>query len=232
MFAGRCILLISWDPKLNAEFCQFFHSDGYKVVCADSEQQIQSCFATDFIDLVVLDLSRESGDQSQIILLIREHESMNSVPILVLLEPGMNLAKRNLIFQGADEIIEKPILYSELDMRIIANLRRAKTFLPSDQLINANKIQINLKTQHVSVEGKSIKLTKTEYKLFLELFSKPGVVHAREDLVQRFLPNKNANARTLDVHVNALRKKLGAAAQYLKTIRGRGYIFQWDKTEV
>lgn len=231
MFQDRSLLLICEDQNLCSEFNEYFSAKAYQVKVIPDEQNWVQVLEKEGIDLIVLDVGVHTLNRKSLIQRIREHPVMNAIPILVLAEPDIAIERRQMILAGADEVLVKPVLYSDLEIRIIAYLRRAKTFMPMDQILNAKQIQVNLRTRLVLIEGRVIKLTKTEYKIFLDFFSKPGIILQREELVQRHLPNKNANSRTLDVHVNSLRKKLGNLSQHLKTIRGQGYIFDWEEAD-
>ncbi|HON09028.1 MAG TPA: response regulator transcription factor, partial [Verrucomicrobiota bacterium] len=93
-------------------------------------------------------------------------------------------------------------------------------------IIQYGPLRIDSARFEVTVKGKKIELTATEFKLLLTLASRPGRVQTREQLLQEVWEyNSSVDTRTVDTHIRRLREKLGQAADYIETLRGFGYRF-------
>ena len=129
---------------------------------------------------------------------------------------------------GADDYIVKPVeSYKVLLQRLKAHLRR-RTKLPSeDDVIRRHNVEVDRRRFVAKVDGEKLKLTKSEFKLLEALISKAGLPLERGELVDKALGEDIlVLERTIDVHIRALRKKMGSAAEHIETVRGVGYRFK------
>ncbi|MCB7129916.1 MAG: response regulator transcription factor, partial [Candidatus Brocadiales bacterium] len=114
-----------------------------------------------------------------------------------------------------------------LTSRVKAVLRRPERDARSKKFIKVDGLVIDTARHEVSLNGKSIPLTVTEFKLLHYLAERPGRVFTRDDLMSGVLGEHSVVVdRTIDVHVASLRKKLGKYAPYIVTVRGVGYRFK------
>ena len=113
-----------------------------------------------------------------------------------------------------------------MEQRIYANLRRSGSYETEAQLIDYQDIHINLRSREVFLSEEKLSLTNIEYKILMELLTRKGEIIHRERLVNRVLTVRNSSTRTLDVHINSLRKKMGDYSSQIKTVRGKGYLFK------
>jgi two-component system phosphate regulon response regulator PhoB len=132
---------------------------------------------------------------------------------------------------GADDYVVKPFSPRELVLRVSAVLRRASTTSPGEtqQRIILGKMTIDVSRHRVLVEDEEIPLTALEFKLLLDLATRRGRVQSRDALLDRvwgYAPG--IETRTVDTHVKRLREKLGAASDYIETVRGVGYRIRED----
>lgn len=172
------------------------------------------------VDLVLLDLGLPDIDGKDV---CREIRARTTVPIIVLTARGDEIDRVLLLELGADDYIVKPFGFRELVARIGAVTRRvASPALPSPvQQLGA--LSIDRDAHRVQVHGTPVELTPKEYELLAMLAERPGAVRTREDIVEQvwdahwFGPTK-----TLDVHISAVRRKLGHP-DWISTIRGVGY---------
>jgi DNA-binding response OmpR family regulator len=172
-------------------------------------------------DLVLLDLGLPDLDGKEVCRRIR---TTSIVPIIVLTARGDEIDRVVLLELGADDYLVKPFGFRELVARIGAVTRRTNQgTTPATGAQHIGPLTIDRDAHRVSVDGEGVDLTPKEYALLAMLAEKPGAVRSREDIIDQvwdahwFGPTK-----TLDVHISALRRKLGRP-DWITTIRGVGY---------
>jgi len=179
-------------------------------------------------DFVLLDLSLPDGDGRDVCVEIRRR---SDVPILMLTASGTETDRVVGLELGADDYVVKPFSAREVISRIRAILRRSATVAPN---IGAGPIEIKDLTLDVpgrkaKLYGTEINLSRKEFDLLAELVRHAGEVVKREDLMADVWDvNWFGSTKTLDVHIRALRKKLGDSAtdsHYIHTVRGVGFRF-------
>lgn len=230
VFTGKRILLVDDDPVFRTEISKALVEKGFFVYPKKNSEDFIESLKTSEPDVILLD--KEIGDEDGFDLIheVRHHPVLSATPILIVTGLATLENKKIATMFGADDVLAKPVDVEELELRIVANLRRSKSYQVEENLLRFGDVEVDVRNQSVMLRGQEIQLTRTEYKIFLELLSKRGEIVNREQLAQRFLSLRNSSARTLDVHINSLRKKLGELSGCLKTIRGRGYMFQYSGT--
>lgn len=212
-----------------AEFCQsvqdYLEAKNFKVHKAFNKsegiQQAQSFQP----DLVILDKKLGTEHGFEVINALRGDEGLKQVPVIMLTGCADYNDKIEAFKLGADDMLTKPISLQELEVRTQAMLKRTKGSLAQGQKVSVGNLVINMRTQEVWIENSELELTLTEYKILLELVTHRGSVIGRDQLSDQFLSSRSGSSRTLDVHVTALRKKMGGLGRRVKTIRGQGYMF-------
>jgi len=176
-------------------------------------------------DLLVLDLMLPYTDGLEICKQIRADYELKGVPIIMLTAKCDEMDKVLGLELGADDYITKPFSPRELVARVKAVLRRGKALGKDEQILRIGEnVLINTKQFIVKKDEKIIDLTNTEVKILQLLAAKKGWVFSREQILNHLWGNeKIVIDRTVDVHINHLRKKLGDAGKYIKNIRGIGY---------
>lgn len=205
---------------------QFLALNGFFVYQTRNKSEFEKIFNSHNPDLVIVDknLAQESG--LDLIRFVREDIHGSSTPVILISGDEQKESCLQAFPLGADDVVYKPVQFSELLLRVQACLRRSASYVSSEEVIQFENIQINLKSHDVFINDKKIHLTNTEYKIFLELLTRKDEVLNRERLVTKVLSLNNSSVRTLDVHINSLRKKLGTHSKKIKTVRGRGYLFK------
>ena len=129
---------------------------------------------------------------------------------------------------GADDYVVKPVeSYKVLLQRIKALLRRREPVVDDHESVEHRGVKVDRRRFVVTVEGEALKLTKSEFRLLDTLIRQPGRAFGRSELVDAALGEDTVVLdRTIDVHVRALRKKMGEAADLIETVRGVGYRFR------
>ena len=127
---------------------------------------------------------------------------------------------------GADDYVVKPFSPRELVARVKSVFRRLNFSDTDEDVIKIGPLSVNSDKYEVTVEGKSIDLTTTEFKILEVLTQRRGSVFSRDQLLKKkrlWGDDKLVYDRTIDVHIKNLREKLGIAGHMIKTIRGVGY---------
>jgi two-component system, OmpR family, alkaline phosphatase synthesis response regulator PhoP len=178
-------------------------------------------------DLVVVDLMLPGIDGLEVCRRLRSESRTFKLPIIMLTAKSSESDRVVGLEIGADDYVTKPFSPSELVARIKALLRRAAGFAQPLQLIKNGDLTIDMAKHEVSCGNVRIDLTATEFRLLQMLAGHPGRVYSRSELIDGALGSNVAVLdRTIDVHVMALRKKLGEFGDSIETIRGFGYKFR------
>ncbi|MEM6980235.1 MAG: response regulator transcription factor, partial [Planctomycetota bacterium] len=129
---------------------------------------------------------------------------------------------------GADDYVVKPVeSYKVLLQRIKALLRRRETMVDDSDSVTHLNVTVDRRRFMVAIEGDVLPLTKSEFRLLDTLIRQPGRAFDRNELVDAALGEDTmVLERTIDVHVRALRKKMGVASDLIETVRGIGYRFR------
>ncbi len=177
-------------------------------------------------DLIVLDVMLPGLSGLQVARQIRTNPKTALIPILMLTAKAEELDQIAGLQSGADDYVTKPFSVKVLVARIEAMLRRARGLStdPAD-ILTVGRVVMDTSTHQVSVDEIPSKLTLTEFRLLAAMMRKPGRVVSRADLMYSAMgPDVLVTARTIDVHIAAIRKKLGPVGGMIRTVRGVGYL--------
>ncbi|MCD4825065.1 MAG: response regulator transcription factor [Phycisphaerae bacterium] len=176
-------------------------------------------------DLVLLDLMLPGMPGVEVAKEIRNDPRTSGLPVIMLTAKGEESDIVVGLHVGADDYMTKPFSMSVLVARIAAVLRRSRDFgSPGGKVLKAGPIQIDADRHLVEVDGADVSLTLTEFRLLVAIISARGRVLDRNQLIDQALGmDAIVTDRTIDVHLTALRKKLGDARKYIQTVRGLGY---------
>ena len=176
-------------------------------------------------DLIILDLMLPDADGFEVCKYLRKTDKLAGVPIIMLTARVGETDKILGLELGADDYVTKPFSPSELVARVKAVLRRREPRKEDVERIDIEGIlSLDLQRHEVSVKGRNVDLTSTEFRILQMLASKKGWVFSRDKILDYLWGNeKTVVDRTVDVHIKHLREKLGPAANLIKNIRGVGY---------
>ena len=179
-------------------------------------------------DLVVLDLMLPDLAGTELCKTLKRDPRTRDIPVLMLTAKGEEI-DRVLGFElWADDYVVKPFSVRELLLRIQAILKRGSSSrTDSDLVVELGILRIDEAAHRVLVEGREIELTALEFKLLLTLCTRRNRVQTRAALLDAVWGiETELTTRTVDTHVKRLREKLGAARDYIETVRGVGYRFK------
>lgn len=190
-----------------------------------SDSEFKVAVARRVPDAVLLDIMLPDTDGLEIMRRLRADQATATVPIMMLTAKDSELDKVVALDGGADDYLTKPFSLMELTSRCRALLRRGgMTSRPASETLRVGGIELSPSRRTVRVEGQELKLTLREFDLLEYLMRKPGVVFTRESLLQSVWGwDFDGGSRTVDVHVQTLRQKLGDHADRIETVRGVGY---------
>ena len=198
---------------------------GYRVLVAgDGAAGIDVAMA-EHPDAIILDLMLPRLNGLEVAKRLRAQERTSSTPLLILSAKGETESRIKGLELGADDYLPKPFSPKELVLRIKALLRRSAVAVATE-ITSAGPFVLDRTTLKVTLEGRRLELTSTEFKLLSLLIGKVGTIQSREDLLDEVWGYKNTvDTRTVDTHMRRLREKLGGHSDCLETIRGEGYRF-------
>jgi DNA-binding response OmpR family regulator len=224
------ILLVDDEDSIQKLLTYPLEREGYRVLQARDGEEALTRFASERVDLVVLDIMLPKLDGLEVCKRLRAE---SEVPIIMLTARDDELDKVLGLELGADDYITKPFSIREFRSRVRALLRRASVARQVDEgddLITAEGLTIDLSRRAVEVGGQRVQLTYVEFELLRILASHPGRVYSRRMLLEALWGGADyREPRTIDVHVRHLREKLErdpAEPEYLLTVRGVGYRFR------
>lgn len=177
-------------------------------------------------DLILMDVGLEDGDGFELTRKLHETDSGKDTPIIFLTGKGDIEAKTKGFDLGAEDYITKPFDREEFRLRVSHRLQKIKSAASGRRFIRGNlKFEVPLQRAYLLKENKNLELTPLEFKLLYTIVSEsPGVV-SREKLGKVIWGADVHVGRSIDTHVNSLRKKMGSNSNHIETVYGLGYCF-------
>ncbi len=194
--------------------------------CADDAEFRRAC-AERTPDAVLLDIMLPDTDGLEILARLRRTPGLSNVPVMMLTAKDTELDTVRALDSGADDYLSKPFGMMEVVSRTRALLRRAgrePKVEESHECLTLGEVTLWPDRREVTVSGSEVHLTMREFELLEFLMRSPGVVFSREELLQRVWGwDFDGGSRTVDVHVQQIRAKLGDSSDLIETVRGVGY---------
>jgi two-component system phosphate regulon response regulator PhoB len=221
-------ILIVEDDRSLAEVLDYnLRQDGYQTVVAYDGQDGLHQARLRPPDLVVLDLMLPMVDGLEICRRLRADPVTRHVLVLMLTAKSEETDEVVGFAVGTDDYVAKPFSVKILLERIRALLRRRDGDVSGGGVLVSQGVMIDRERHRVTVDEKPLDLTPSEFGLLEALVRQPGRVFSRSELIDAALGGDSlALERTIDVHIRALRKKLGPHALLVETVRGVGYRFR------
>ncbi len=225
--AGEHILVVDDEPRYLQIIRFNLEARKYRVTCAATGEHALALFAQGEPDLVVLDVMLPGLDGFAVCRRIRE---VSTTPIIILTAKGADEEKVRGLGLGADDYVTKPFSAQELVARVGAVLRRAHPAEapPSQRAVTVGELAIDLLAQRVTVRGREVRLSPTEFRILACLATSVGVVLTRDELLERVWGRTSrGDYHMLRVTLWRLRQKLEERAsdpRYIVTRSGVGYM--------
>lgn len=224
--AKEHILIIEDDRSLSEVLSYNIEQAGYTVSVARDGQDGLNKAQHKIPDLIVLDLMLPVIDGLEVCRRLRANPSMRDVFIVMLTAKSEETDQVVGLAMGADDYVTKPFSVKVLLERVKALLRR-RTMKSDDRDVAASQGIIIDRIRHcATVDDQPVELTRSEFALLDTLIRQPGRAFTRTELIDDALGDALVLERTIDVHIRAIRKKLGSCAELIETVRGVGYRFR------
>lgn len=220
------VLVVDDEADILALVTYHLAKSGYRVSTAATGPEALRAARDERPALIVLDLMLPGMSGFDVLEQLRADAATSNIAVLMLTARRDEPDRIRGLSIGADDYLTKPFSPQELVLRVGAILRRTAAggaASPSDDLV-IGPIRIDRAGHRVAIDGHGVELTPTEYKLLLTLAERRGRVQARAHLLETvWEAAPDIQTRTVDMHVQRLRAKLGPAGELIETVRGFGY---------
>jgi len=223
--SGERVLVVDDEPDIVALVAYHLAKAGYRVATASSGTDALESARRERPAIIVLDLMLPGMSGYEVLEQLRANDATRDVAVLMLTARREEADRIQGLSLGADDYLTKPFSPQELVLRVGAILRRLSAGgATSGDRLQIGPLQIDLGAHQVKVDGDPVDLTPTEFKLLLTLAERRGRVQGRAHLLETvWEAAPDIQTRTVDMHVQRLRAKLGAAGDMIETVRGFGY---------
>ena len=223
------ILVVEDERDISALVAYHLTKEGYRVRTAEGGIEALEAAQSERPDLILLDLMLPGFSGYDVLAELRRRPELSEVPVVVLTARREEADRVKGLELGADDYVTKPFSPRELILRVGAVLRRAQSpaVAGSGRILRGGPVTVDLNAMRVAVEAEHVDLTPTEYRLLVTLMERRGRVQSRQQLLENAWDiHARIETRTVDMHVQRLRTKLGVAGSMIETVRGFGYRYR------
>ena len=200
-------------------------SKGYQVHCFENGKDFFDKLSEKKPDIVLLDIMLPDIDGTEILTKLKEKEDTKNIWVMMITAKTSEYDIISALDGGADDYIKKPFSVMELLSRVGAIARRASTSEKDRNILEFGGIVMNNLKRIVTIDGEEVDFTFKEYELLKYLILNKEIVISREKLLTYIWGyDYEGETRTVDMHIKLLRDKLKDKRNYIKTIRGVGYM--------
>ena len=228
----KTVLVVDDEKDLLELICFNLQRNGFDVLSADTGTAALDTAIREQPDLIVLDLMLPGIDGLEVTRRLKGDPRTSGIPLIMLTAKAEETDVVVGLTLGADDYITKPFSPKILLARVNTVLRRSEQAADAGepQQLKAGPLTIDTSKHEVLINGELVKLTLTEFKLLAALVVARGRVLTRDQLMDKAMgTDVFVTDRAIDVHVTAIRKKLGEASWLVHTVRGVGYRLQESK---
>lgn len=217
------VLVVDDEPDLVELVSYNLELAGYRVISADNGFDAIRLVASQSPSIVVLDVMMPEISGTEVARRLRANPKTRDVPIVMLTARATESDQVAGLATGADDYVVKPFSMRVLLARIEAALRRAPG-AAGPSALRCGDVMLDLDRHEARVGDALVSLTPTEFRLLAALIQADGRVLHRDELITRGMgPGVAVTDRAIDVHIAAVRRKLGPAGDLVQTVRGVGY---------
>jgi DNA-binding response OmpR family regulator len=220
MSSGARVLVVDDEYSLRRLLRTYLEKEGFAVIEAENGLDALSLLRLGNVDVALVDVMLPGLDGFEVVRRIRRE---STIPIILLTARGEETNRVVGLEVGADDYVVKPFSAPEVVARVRAQLRRAQAFEGAPAaLLRAGSVEVDPASRRSRVDGHEVELTRREFDLLTTFMRAPNRVYRREELLELVWGSEYLTAKTVDVHVAGLRRKLGAAVS-ITALRGVGY---------
>ncbi len=221
------IYIVEDDYAIRNLVVYALEKENYTVKAFEDSKNIIQNIQKDMPNLIVLDIMLPSENGLSILHKIKNAKKIGTIPVILLTAKNLEYDKIKGLDLGADDYITKPFSVMEFLARVRAVIRRTKATAPQEEgNLSFKGIELRLTERTVTVDKKEVNLTYTEFEFLKFFINNLNTVVSREKLLSIVWGyDYEGESRTVDVHINNLRNKIGEYNVHLKTVRGIGYKF-------
>jgi DNA-binding response OmpR family regulator len=216
---GARALVVEDDRATRQAITAHLRRVGFQVLETGNGLEALSLLRRGTVDIALVDVVLPEIDGVELVRRVR-HESI--VPIIMINARGREGSRIDGLEAGADDYVGRPFSMVEVTARMRAQLRRARGFVTEQTVLRTGEVELDLGARRCMIGGREVGLTRREFDLLGALLRYPGRIHTRQQLLGLVWGTDDITPKTVDVHVAALRRKLGSAV-CIATLRGVGY---------
>ncbi len=222
--ANKKILVADDEPDVLQLVSMNLKNAGFNVLKAEDGMTALTLAREAAPALIVLDLMLPEMSGLEVCKVLKKEPGTAQIPIIMLTAKAEEVDRIVGLELGADDYLTKPFSPRELVLRVKSVMRRAQGAGETGDLLTLGPIRIDRARYEITVEGKPVEFTATEFKLLTLLIERRGRVQSRDTLLNDVWGYESAiDTRTVDTHVRRVREKLGKTADCIETVRGFGY---------
>jgi two-component system phosphate regulon response regulator PhoB len=226
------ILVVEDERDLLRVLSYNFEQAGFDVVTAGDGETALRAAREERFDVIVLDLMLPGIPGTEVCRRLKQNPPTANIPVVMLTAKGEELDRVVGFELGADDYVVKPFSVRELILRVQAIVRRGKGAENPEERVHFGVLRIDRGAHRAWVEDAEIALTAREFKLLTTFYDRRGRVLTRDAVLDEVWgTDSDVTGRNVDTHVKRLREKLGAAGDYVETVRGVGYRFRSEPGE-
>jgi two-component system phosphate regulon response regulator PhoB len=227
------VLIVEDERDLQRVLSYNFKQAGFDIVSAMNGETALRAVKEEPFDLVILDLMLPDMPGTEVCKRLKQAAETAHIPVIMVTAKGEEVDRVVGFELGADDYVVKPFSVRELILRARAILRRKDGGGQPEERHDFGVLRVDRAAHRAWVEGEEITFTALEFKLLVVLYDRRGRVMTRDTLLDEVWGSHvDVTARNVDTHVKRVREKLGAAGDYIETVRGVGYRFRAQPGEL
>lgn len=221
------IYILEDDENIREIESYTLRTNGFEVKGFELPQAFYSALASKKPDLIILDIMLPGEDGLTVLKTLKENNAYSEIPVIIISAKTTELDRVKGLDLGAEDYLCKPFGVMELVSRVKARLRK----LDKKENYTYCGIELSDSERTVYSDGERVELTYKEFELLKLLIGKPKTVFTREAILGSVWGYDDHLGRTLDMHINTLRKKLGRKGRYIVTVRNVGYKLEREEKD-